>query len=216
MSAGQAAVRPPPDEIAMIIASSTGNLPEVKRLIDQGMDLDHHDFTGNTPLIYAARYARVDLVQFLLNHGADVNASTHWGTTALKESVRKGNRVVVRALLDAGADVDQTDNLHESAVFDAVKYRRLWAVDMLLARHAHVNIRNDQGYTPMMYAIEQHQARIQAVLVQKSGEENVSLKYGIMSSSVAAPPTRTVSNEVRQDMDLGGRGRSAPIASLIR
>lgn len=79
-------VMPPPDEIAMIIASSTGNLEALKRLISKGMDIDRHDFVGNTPLIYAARYARVTLVRFLLRHGADVNASTHWGTTALKES----------------------------------------------------------------------------------------------------------------------------------
>ena len=165
--AQQMGVMPPPDEIAMIIASSTGNLEALKRLINKGMDIDHHDFVGNTPLIYAARYARVGLVHFLLLHGADVNASTHWGTTALKESVRKGSLPVVRALIEAGADVNQLDNKHESALFDAVKYRRLWAVDMLLNRNAHVEISNDQGYTPLMNAAEQHQAQILALIKQK-------------------------------------------------
>ncbi len=57
---------PPPDELAMIMASSTGNLPALKALLSKGMELDHQDFTGNTPLIYAARYAGLDLVQYLL------------------------------------------------------------------------------------------------------------------------------------------------------
>lgn len=173
--AAHAAVTPPPDELAMIIASSTGNLEAVKRLLHKGMDLDHHDFTGNTPLIYAARYARVPLVEFLLRHGADVNAYTHWGTTALIEAVRKGSLPVVRDLLDAGADVDQLDNRHESALFDAVKYRRLWAVDMLLYRNARVTIKNDQGYTPLQYAVEEHQPQIVAALKLKGAAERPSL-----------------------------------------
>lgn len=172
--AAQAAVTPPPDELAMIIASSTGNLEAVKRLLHKGMDLDHRDFTGNTPLIYAARYARVPLVEFLLRHGADVNAYTHWGTTALIEAVRKGSLPVVRDLLDAGADVDQLDNRHESALFDAVKYRRLWAVDMLLYRNARVTIKNDQGYTPLQYAVEEHQPQIVAALKLKGAAERPS------------------------------------------
>ena len=163
---------PPHDELSMIIASSTGNLAEVKRLLSKGMDPDHHDFTGNTPLLYAARYARVPLVEFLLRQGADVNAYTHWGTTALIEAVRKGNLVVVQDLLDAGADVDQLDNRHETALFDAVKYRRLWAVNMLLSRNARIDIRDKRGYTPLMYAAEEQLSDIVAAL-QRYGDRQV-------------------------------------------
>lgn len=176
-SARQAVATPPPDEIAMIIASSTGNLQAVKNLLGKGMSIDHQDFTGNTPLIYAARYARLDLVKYLLRHGADVNASSHWGTTALKESVRKGSLAVVQELLEAGADVDQMDNSHESALFDAVRYRRLWAVDMLLDRNAHVDIKNSKGYTPIFYAIEQHQPPILSMLKRRIAGERRSIDY---------------------------------------
>lgn len=57
------------------------------------------------------------------------------------------------------------DNKHESALFDAVKYRR--AVGMLFNRNARVEISNDQGYTPLMYAAEQYQAQILALLKRK-------------------------------------------------
>ena len=170
----QLAVTPAPDELALIIASATGNLGEVKRLLGQGMDLDHHDFTGNTPLIYAARYARVTLVEFLLRLGADVNAHTHWGTTALIEAVSKGSLPVVQDLLDAGADVDQLNNKHETALFAAVKYRRMWAVNMLLYRNAQVDIKNDRGYTPLMYAAEEHQPQIVTALRRKVFNEHIS------------------------------------------
>jgi len=186
-AAAAAAVVPPPDELAMIIASSTGNLGAVKRLIRKGMDIDHHDFTGNTPLLYAARYARIPLVKFLLQHGADVNAYTHWGTTALIEAVRKGSPTVVQELLDAGADVDQVNNRHESALFDAVKYRRLWAVNMLLNRNAQVDIRDDRGYTPLVYAVEEGQARIVAALKQQIAREFVARD---IQSSHDVTPTR--------------------------
>jgi uncharacterized protein len=174
--AAPSAVTPPSDELAMIIAASTGNLDAVKHLLSGGMDLDHSDFTGNTPLIYAARYARVTLVEFLLRHGADVNAYTHWGTTALIEAVRKGSLPVVQDLLDAGADVDQLDNRHESALFNAVKYQRLWAVNMLLYRNAQVDIKNNLGFTPLMYALAEHQPQIVAALKRQNGGERFAAK----------------------------------------
>ena len=200
----------------MIVASSTGNLAAVKRLVSQGMDIDHHDFTGNTPLIYAARYARLDLVQFLLRHGADVNAYTHWGTTALKEAVRKGSFPVVEVLLDAGADVDQLDNRHESALFDAVKYRRLWAVDMLLSRNAHVDIKNDLGYTPMVYAIQQGQPQIMAELKQRASGSKFSDDDDRTVPPVALQARQTVSTDFAQYPQLGGKARLVPAASVVR
>jgi ankyrin repeat protein len=214
------AVTPPPDELAMIVAASTGNLEAVKRLLSGGMDLDHSDFTGNTPLIYAARYARVALLEFLLRRGADVNAYTHWGTTALIEAVRKGNLPVVRDLLDAGADVNQLDNRHESALFDAVKYRRLWAVNMLLYRNAQVDIKDKLGYTPLMYAAEAHQAQIMAALQRKSGGEDLSafdnvpasptpVDAAIVNLSYPSPGSLHVSSvsPMRRSAAAGAEGR---------
>ena len=216
VAAKSSAVRPPPEELAMIIASSTGNLAAVKDLLSKGMDLDHHDFTGNTPLIYAARYARVDLVNFLLRHGADVNASTHWGTTALKESVRKGSLPVVQALLDAGADVDKTDNRHETALFDAVKYRRLWAVDMLLARNARVDIKNDLGYTPLVYAVEQGQTQILAELKQKDKEEKPSDNDNRSFPSDVLRVGQTIPTDNAHYPQLNTQGRLVPAAAVMR
>ena len=199
--AGTSAVSPPRDELAMIIASSTGNLDAVKRLLNKGMDLDHSDFTGNTPLIYAARYARVTLVEYLLRHGADVNAYTHWGTTALIEAVRKGSFPVVQDLLDAGADVDQLNNKHESALFDAVKYRRLWAVNMLLYRNAQTDIKNTLGYTPLAYAIEEHQKQIVSTLQQRSVADRLAVRRAMPAingaaddSSAGHPASRHISS----------------------
>ena len=184
--AGLSAVSPPREELAMIIAASTGNLDAVKRLVSKGMDLDHSDFTGNTPLIYAARYARVTLVEYLLRHGADVNAYTHWGTTALIEAVRKGSFPVVQDLLDAGADVDQLNNKHESALFDAVKYRRLWAVNMLLYRNAQTDIKNTLGYTPLAYALEEHQVKIVAALQQGNIADHLAVRDDMPALNEAA------------------------------
>ena len=192
--AGPLKVSPPREELAMIIAASTGNLAAVKQLVSKGMDPDHRDFTGNTPLIYAARYARVPLLEYLLRHGADVNAYTHWGTTALIEAVRKGSFPVVQDLLDAGADVDQLNNKHESALFDAVKYRRLWAVNMLLYRNAQIDIKNTLGYTPLAYALEEHQTQIVRALQQRGAADRFAMRgdmpalTGVVDDSSAGHP----------------------------
>ena len=88
--------------------------------------------------------------------------------------------------------MDQANNRHETALFAAVKYRRLWAVNMLLYRNARVDIKNDQGYTPLMYAVEEGQTRIVAALKQSYMGEHLSVL-----EDVAMPNRRATMDNMR-------------------
>ncbi len=60
-----------------------GDLNAVKVLIEYGSNVNElsNDFT---PLMLAARYNRIDIVEILLKNGADINVKNEKGFTAIK------------------------------------------------------------------------------------------------------------------------------------
>ncbi|RPD91252.1 ankyrin repeat domain-containing protein [Aureibaculum marinum] len=62
---------------------TTGDYKAVKSMIEAGVDIDKKS-VGMTPLMYAARYNRVDVVKLLIANGANLKAKSDKGYTALK------------------------------------------------------------------------------------------------------------------------------------
>ena len=64
-------------------AINRASLVEVKKLIEDGADLEYRDSFGCTPLLNAAWVAASDVVEYLLAEGADCYAKNKEGKTAL-------------------------------------------------------------------------------------------------------------------------------------
>lgn len=60
-----------------------GNLTEVHRLIQQGIDINQTNNYVFTPLHYASKYGHLDIVQELIENGSHVNKKTIVGFTPL-------------------------------------------------------------------------------------------------------------------------------------
>ena len=87
-------------------AARSGNLAEVRRLIEAGTAVDAADEWGTTPLLLAAAQDRAEVVRFLLDRGADPSAKeSFFGGSALGAALEKGapEYRVARMLLAAGA-----------------------------------------------------------------------------------------------------------------
>ena len=80
----------------------------VRDLLSFGIRLDHHDKSGETPLMTHIRTVpeRDDIILELLYSGADINARNEKGETALHLSVRLGDTVGTKALLAQRATVN--------------------------------------------------------------------------------------------------------------
>jgi len=65
------------------VAISKGEIETVKKFIEYGMDVNEK-LNGMTPLMYAARYNKVEIIKYLLLKGADRNIKDSQGFTALK------------------------------------------------------------------------------------------------------------------------------------
>ena len=78
---------------------------------------------GLSPLLYAARDGRLDIVQTLLAAKADINQVDANGITALIDAISNNHVEVARYLVDQGADVNATDWYGRTPLWSAVETR---------------------------------------------------------------------------------------------
>lgn len=169
------------NETLLFRASSKGDVKEVRRLLDQGTNINAREQDGETPLMYAAVEDRTEVVELLIDRGAVVNAVSLNGQTALARAVAvsryntvalllkrgadieednplmyaagAGDLRMITLLLERGANINATDNDGDTALAAAVSRRAsLDAVSLLLSAGAKVNVRNKRGETPLTVA----------------------------------------------------------------
>ena len=94
----------------LLQAAATGNLEQVKALINAGADVNATDELGWTALMKACFNDEMDrgfpdIVQALIDAGADIEAQIVYGTRPLMLAAGRGEAGVVDVLLRAGVDV---------------------------------------------------------------------------------------------------------------
>ncbi len=88
----------------------------VKLLLDKSIDPNVRSqekdigSTGETALLEAAFWGRLEIAEMLIKHGANVNARAERGITPLHEAARMQHVELARLLLEHGADVNAKDN----------------------------------------------------------------------------------------------------------
>jgi len=69
----------------LCLAISKGDIETVKKFIELGSDVNEKS-RGMTPLMYAARYNKVEIIKLLIANGAKLKAKDDKGFTALKHA----------------------------------------------------------------------------------------------------------------------------------
>ncbi len=95
----------------ILSAAHLGDLPSLKRLALEGVDLGCRDDNGSTPMHNAALAGQNHIVEWLLTQGCDCNARTLYGFTPLMAAAYGGHLETIELLVHAGADLDaRADN----------------------------------------------------------------------------------------------------------
>ncbi|MEM3964298.1 MAG: ankyrin repeat domain-containing protein [Thermofilaceae archaeon] len=81
-----------------------GDLQRVKKLLEQGANVNARSRVGWTPLHWAAEKGYLEVARLLVEKGANVNARDNDGRTPLHYAALYGYLDVVRFLLEAGAN----------------------------------------------------------------------------------------------------------------
>lgn len=77
-----------------------GDLETVKKLIELGENVNQKS-NGMTPVMFAARYNRVEILEILIEKGADLNAKSKQGYKALKYAQASGAKEAVKVIENA-------------------------------------------------------------------------------------------------------------------
>jgi hypothetical protein len=140
----------------LIYACVDGDLEHVRRMVAEGTPVDGANEVNHTPLMAAARYHHVPVVEFLLGVGADVHRRDMYGHTPLHWSVaeRPGTepfyrgelqRDCVRLLIERGAAIDAQDDDGGTPLMKAAWFGCLPSIVELLDHGASVSIRDAKG-----------------------------------------------------------------------
>lgn len=121
-------------------ASVLGDVQQVEAILKTDPTAVNARREDYSPLHWAVKFRRENVVEVLLTHGADVNAQNSNGDTPLYEAACK-QKEVVKFLLAHNADVNIKRHSGETPLFEAVICGDKEIVTMLLARNAEVNLR---------------------------------------------------------------------------
>src|SRR5262249_59995473 len=137
-----------------------------------------------TPLMSAAYYGNLSIVELLLERGASVKAVNKEGGTALHYAARGGRSLeVVATLVRSGAPVNAQDQTGWTALMMGLENREI--TELLLTHGADVKLRTKGGETALQYAAGQTRERL--------GEPLLPPGTGVTSAKKAGqrPLTRT-------------------------
>lgn len=143
------------DKSTLLWAADT--LEMVKYLVEGGVDPKAVNKFGDTALHVACRHSHKDIAEYLIDKGLDVETRGRWKMPPLHSAVTTitgDPRSTVLMLLARGADIDGRGYAGHTALHECAFYNRLEMADLLLSRGAKVNLKDDNGKTPMDLAQE--------------------------------------------------------------
>jgi ankyrin repeat protein len=94
-------------------------LEQVQRLVQNGVEVNSHDYDGRTGLHLAACEGRGEVVAHLLAARADASQRDRFGNTALDDAIRHGHASIKRQVYDAGARVSGMSNVLKACAASA-------------------------------------------------------------------------------------------------
>lgn len=112
----------------LLAATRKGDLATVKRLLDEGADVNTRTRYNSTPLFFACDRGHTEIVRLLIERGADVNVKDNfYNANALGWAMSKKHEDIVALLVEKGADVTE-------ALSEGVREGDRKLVELLLAK----------------------------------------------------------------------------------
>lgn len=144
--------------------SSTGDVEQIRALLERGADPNAEDKVGVTPLINVASRGSNKSLRLLIDAGARVDEDGRNGCTALTWAAKNGWEKTIEILLDRGADIDHRDRGQMTPLMRAAWNGQFKAAEFLIRRGADVAALDANGNSALTYAMASRSPRIQGAL----------------------------------------------------
>lgn len=196
--------------LGWVAQSSNAGLMKMLLACTDMNNADQKNKNGITPLMYAARQGRPEVVELLLSRDdVDVNAKDLGDQTPLIYATMFGRRGVTELLLSRdGVDVNAKTLFGQTPLMWAARLGHQAVTEVLLS-HSGVdaNAKSLVGHTPLMFAAKRgHQAIVELLLSHKGIDANAKDSAGSTVLYVAAAQGHTDIVKLllaRSEIDLG-------------
>jgi ankyrin repeat protein len=151
----------------------------MRRLIQQGADVNQSNQVGGTPLISFFMFPgggltqldQLEIISILLDADANLNYAPQltYGETVLHLAARESRVDQVQILLRKGANPDARNNRGNTPLHLAVSNPDIFVIRALIAANGNVNAINSEGYTPLDMASN---PKVKAALREAGGKTN--------------------------------------------
>ncbi len=144
--------RPPPEALAD--AAVRGDAEAVRRLLDDGADVDARDSSGRTAVTAAVYAGSVETTRALVDAGADVDLQDDMRSNAFLALGETGDVAALDEVLRGDPDVTLTNRFGGTALIPAADRGHVEMVRALLERtDVDVDHVNDLGWTALLEAV---------------------------------------------------------------
>ena len=150
-----------------------------KLLIKNGADVDAQNKEGWTPLHKAAFWEKIDIVKVLIENGVDPSIKNNDGKTAIDLCEDKAIRAILETYMNEyNQKIDETKN-NEYSIFNNNLLYAVFNSDLIEVKKCvfsgkyNIDVQDDKGYTPLMYAIMDHNFNIVEFLVNHGADINL-------------------------------------------
>ena len=146
-------------------------------LVNAGADINIlYDTHQSTMLHIAAHCGYNDIVRALIKRpDVNLNVRNKDGNTPLHSAAWSGREQSARLLIDAGADINISDNQQWTALHLAASNGHSSIVgELIKAPHRNLNVRNENGDTPLNVAADNGRAASARLLIDAGADINIS------------------------------------------
>lgn len=126
----------------------------IKKLIEDGVDINTKDSEGRTATMIATYNNDVETAKFLIRAGADVNIQDNMKNNPFLYAGAEGYVEILKLTIEAGADPAMINRYGGTALIPASEHGYIVAIKEILTKtDIDVNHVNDLGWTALMEAI---------------------------------------------------------------
>lgn len=141
-------------------------------LIDQGIDPDLVDDSGDTALLLAIEYGYNTLATLLIDAGADVNGTDQTSRSPLEQALQYKNTIICEKLVKAGANLNELDDTGRTILAQSIDDKQFEFAKILIHGGADVNAKGEKGYSPLYEACDKSNLELCSLLIEKGADVN--------------------------------------------
>jgi len=189
----------------LIGAIYSANVKTVKLLLTHNANPNTASRSGETPLMAAVGMNLLPVVELLIQKGANPNTiHQRSGQTALMIGAEHTHihSQIITNLISAGANLNTQDRYGKTALYLCVESGNTETLQILLAQHPQIDLRDSHGHTPLMTAALMGDTHFNKVKLLLEAGANKNLKE---------PTYNRNALEIAIDAQLQDRGITNPI-----